>query len=119
MEHQSLGRWGETQAANYLSSHGYRIIAQNFRTPYGEIDIIAQGPDLTIFVEVKTRQSPSLGPPEIAITPKKRAHLKACAEYYIADHPECDTAWRIDVLAVQKTISGAGYSIQHFQNVDT
>ena len=69
---QKVGQWGEQAAADYLSAKGYEIMARNVRTPYGEIDLIAQKDGFTIFVEVKARTSSSLGPPEIAVTPRKQ-----------------------------------------------
>ena len=54
---QRVGQWGEQAAADYLSAKGYEIMARNVRTPYGEIDLIAQKDGFTIFVEVKARTS--------------------------------------------------------------
>ena len=109
---QAIGRWGEQAAADYLCEHGYQLVAQNVRTPYGEIDLVAQKDGITIFVEVKARTSRSFGPPEMAVTARKQAHMLACAGHYAQqngiDH------WQIDVLAVEKT--GAGVEIVHFEN---
>jgi len=109
---QSVGQWGEQAAANYLAERGYEIAGRNLRTPYGEIDLLARKEGQTVFVEVKARTSAWLGPPEIAVTPQKQAHMIACAEHYAQengiDH------WQIDVIAVQRS---AGKSqITHFQN---
>jgi putative endonuclease len=109
---QLIGRQGERAAADYLTRRGYRLISHNVRTPYGEIDLIVQKDDLTIFVEVKARASSSLGPPELSVTPRKQAHMLACAEYYCQQH-QLDH-WRIDVIAVQRI--GARKQIVHFEN---
>jgi putative endonuclease len=109
---QKIGRWGEQAAANYLSAKGYELIARNVRTPYGEIDLIAQKDGFTIFVEVKTRTSKSFGPPEIAVTPRKQQHMLACAEYY-AQQNEIDY-WQIDVIAVEE-VNGKT-EVVHFEN---
>ena len=66
---KEIGAWGEGIAADWLAEHGYQIIARNVRTPYGEIDIIAQQGDVTIFVEVKTLTSSANFFPETNITP--------------------------------------------------
>ena len=109
---QRVGSWGETAAADYLSERGYVIISRNVRTPYGEIDLVANKDGFTIFVEVKARTSKSLGPPEIAVTPRKRAHMLACAEHYAQqngiDH------WQIDVIAIVMT--NRMPDITHFEN---
>ena len=109
---QAIGRWGEQAAADFLSRHGYEIAGRNVRTPYGEIDLIARKDGQTIFVEVKSRTSPSLGPPEMAVTPRKQAHMLASADYYCQQH-EIDH-WQIDVIAVEKR--GGNTRIMHFEN---
>jgi putative endonuclease len=110
---QKVGAWGESVAAEYLEEHGYIIVARNVRTPYGEIDIVAEKDGLTIFVEVKTRTSSSLGPPEISVTPRKQEHMLAAAEYYAQGH-ELDH-WQIDVIAVEGK-PGAQPKFTHFEN---
>ncbi len=109
---QKVGQWGEQVAADYLSVNGYEIIAHNVRTPYGEIDLIAQKDGFTIFVEVKARTSSSLGPPEIAVTPRKQQHMLSCAEHYVQQN-EIDH-WQIDVIAVEE-VNGKP-EIVHFEN---
>jgi putative endonuclease len=109
---QRVGKWGEQAAADYLTAQGYEIMARNVRTPYGEIDLIAHKDDFTIFVEVKARTSSSLGPPEIAVTPRKRQHMVDCAEHY-AQQNEIDH-WQIDVIAVEEIAGKA--KITHFEN---
>ncbi len=113
---QSLGRLGEDLAARYLVEHGFTILARNLRTPYGEIDLLVRQDTLTVFVEVKTRRTPTFGPPEISVTPRKQAHILASAQYYIQEHPELDGDWRIDVLAIQRIKKDAPSQITHFEN---
>jgi len=110
---QKIGQWGESVAASHLEARGHNILARNVRTPYGEIDIVAEKMGLTIFVEVKTRTSKSLGPPEISITPRKQEHMLAAAEHY-AQENEIDH-WQIDVLAVEGKPGGQAV-ITHFEN---
>ncbi len=109
---QSVGRWGEQAAADFLCEHGYDVTGRNVRTPYGEIDLVVQKDGVTVFVEVKTRTSKSLGPPELAVTPRKQAHMLSCADYY-AQQNEIDH-WQIDVVAVQKVDDNI--EIMHFEN---
>lgn len=119
---QELGSWGEAYAANYLRDHGYEIISRNVRTPYGEIDIIAQQTSknveeeiMTVFVEVKTRTSKSFGYPEEAITPRKQINLVSAAQHYLQEHPEMDMHWRIDVIAIERYPKRQP-TINHFEN---
>jgi putative endonuclease len=121
---QRLGRWGEGVAADYLTSHGYLILERNARTPYGEIDIVAQlsssNAPLTpqvVFVEVKTRSTTTFGPPEISITRRKQEHMLAAAQYYLQQHPQLSGDWRIDVLAIEQPRQDQPPVITHFENV--
>ena len=110
---RKIGQWGENIAADYLRENGYDVIARNVRTPYGEIDIIAEKDGFTCFVEVKTRTTKSYGPPEIAVTPRKQGHMLASAEHYTTAH-ELDH-WQIDVIAVEGKPGGKPV-ITHFEN---
>ena len=110
---KEIGAWGESVAADWLAEHGYQIIARNIRTPYGEIDIIAQQGDVTIFVEVKTLTSSKEFFPEKNITLKKQQHMLNAAQYYTAEH-EIDH-FQIDAIAVEGT-PGSKPAITYFEN---
>jgi putative endonuclease len=116
---QALGREGESLASAFLEKKGYTILEKNWRTPYGEIDLIAQNDDVIAFVEVKTRASGSLGPPEISITPRKGEHMRCAAEHYIQQHPELTNDWRVDAVTVQIRSGDTPPLIDHFENVIT
>ena len=111
---QRVGRWGEQAAADYLEKQGYIILARNFRTAHGEIDIIARQKNVLVFVEVKARSSNRYGYPEFSVSPKKRQHILSAAQEYILSHPEFAT-WRVDVIAVEGETGEA--KISQFENV--
>ncbi len=113
---RSIGRLGEISAADYLEKNGYSIYARNWRSPYGEVDLIAIQDGAFVFVEVKTRSSTSLGPPEISITPRKAQHMREAAECYFQLHPEVTADWRIDLITVQLTGGNNSPVIDHFEN---
>jgi putative endonuclease len=113
----AIGRLGETLAGAFLKNKGYIILEKNWRTPYGEIDLVARYNEAIVFVEVKTRSSRSLGPPEISITPRKAEHMHHAAEYYIQQHPEMQTDWRIDLVTILLLPHNAPATIDHFENV--
>jgi putative endonuclease len=116
---QSLGRWGEAAAAQFLASRGYAPLEKNVRTPYGEIDLVMQDGETLVFVEVKARTSRAYGAPETGITPQKAAHLIASAEHYLGEHEaHAQRDWRIDVVAVEQGAGGAA-RIAHFENAVT
>lgn len=114
MKHnQRVGQWGEQVAVEHLLSRGSEVVERNVRTPYGEIDIVAKQINITIFVEVKTRTSNTMGLPEESITARKREHMIACAEHYAADH-EIDH-WQIDVISIEGK-PGTEPVITYFEN---
>lgn len=113
---QRVGQWGEGTAADHLTGRGCEIIARNVRTPYGEIDIVAKQGDVTLFVEVKTRTSDTMGLPEESITARKRQHMLSAAEQYAMEH-EIDH-WQIDVISVEGK-PGSIPKITYFENAIT
>ena len=95
-----LGKRGETAAEAFLKKKGYRILEKNFRTPSGEIDIIAEHKKILVFVEVKTRAGVEFGHPLTAVTPAKQKQLGRMAELYLARHKITGRDCRFDVVSV-------------------
>ena len=102
------GLQGEKQAAAYLKKSGMRILHSRYRTPHGEIDLIAKDQDTLVFVEVKTRPNGAEGTGLMAVNAKKRGHLRYAAMCYLQQHP-CEQV-RFDVIE----ISAAG--LRHMKN---
>jgi len=94
------GDAGEDFAAAHLESHGFRVVARNFRTRMGEIDVIARDARYLVFVEVKARKAGSMVPAEEAVDYHKQRRLRAAAEYYLAGHPN-ELQPRFDVMCVE------------------
>lgn len=97
---QSYGAQGESDAADFLRGQGARIIGMNFRSPVGEIDIIAIEDGVLIFCEVKRRKSTLRGRPAEAVTPAKQRKIIRTAEYYLATHPMPEMPIRFDILEI-------------------
>lgn len=97
---QRFGAWGEHQAETYLILQGLSLLERNYRTPYGEIDLVMQHGDRIVFVEVKARSSDAFGLPEESVTDRKMEHLVQAAQKYMEDHPECALDWRVDVVSI-------------------
>lgn len=70
-------------AAEYYLDKGFYIAAKNFHSPFGEIDLIAEGEDMVVFVEVKVRRKTASYNPKEAVTPEKIQKIKKTAESYI------------------------------------
>jgi putative endonuclease len=89
----------ESRAAAYLIAKGYRILARRFRTPYGEIDIVARRRNLVAFVEVKARAS--LDDAAYAVTPRQQQRIIAAAQGWLATHPEhAEFELRFDAMLI-------------------
>lgn len=100
MNHIKVGEIGERAAVQFLSSSGYKILLQNFKSKTGEIDIIACHRDTIIFVEVKTRRSTLYGNPSEAVTYTKQRKIIKTALCYLKQINNPDSACRFDVLEI-------------------
>ena len=98
---QILGQTGEALAVRYLKKHGYKILERNYRTPTGEIDIIAKEKNTIAFVEVKTRSDRYFGNPKSAVTPKKQKKISMAALTYLKSTDQIDAKARFDVVAIE------------------
>lgn len=81
-----IGLSAESRAAALLIAKGYRILKRRFRTPYGEIDIVAQRRRLVAFVEVKARAT--LDDAAYAVTPRQQKRIIDAANAWLMAHPE-------------------------------
>ena len=93
------GLSAETRAAAYLMAKGYRILAKRYRTPYGEIDLVARRRHLVAFIEVKARAS--LDEAAYAVTPRQQRRIIDAAQAWLMAHPEhADFELRFDVMLI-------------------
>ncbi|MGO8947958.1 MAG: YraN family protein [Ktedonobacterales bacterium] len=111
---QHFGEIGEQLAANWLVQHGYRLLARNWRSRLGELDIVSELGDELVFVEVKARHGTRLGAPEEAVTPAKRRRLIRAAQSYLLQRGQEQRPYRIDVIAVEVAPSGKLLDIRHY-----
>lgn len=113
----STGTLGEKYTSNYLKSKGLKILEQNFRSKFGEIDIVAMEKNTLVFVEVKTRRSNIFGIPEEAIRPWKLQRLIKSAQYYKLIHPELPNQMRIDAVSVYLSANNRLEKISLYKNI--
>jgi putative endonuclease len=93
------GLSAESRAAALLMAKGYRILAKRFRTPHGEIDLVARKRNLIAFVEVKARAS--LDDAAYAVTPRQQARIVAAASAWLMAHPEhAEFELRFDAMLI-------------------
>lgn len=96
---RAFGNRAEETAARFLTERGMEIIARQYHTRFGEIDIVAWDGQTVRFVEVKARTTEAFGPPEEAVTKSKIRKIAAAAELFLTHHGWQDRPWQIDVLA--------------------
>lgn len=94
------GLWAEYVCAWVLRLKGYRILARRYKTPRGEVDLIAKRAHHLAFVEVKYRPDEEAG--LVALTPRQAARIKDAAQIFVSQHPSyaaCDQ--RLDLMIVR------------------
>ncbi len=104
---RTTGCRGERLAETFLCRRGYTIIARNFRTRAGEIDLVAEEGGDIVFVEVKTRRSLRYGEPGLAVTPAKQRRLSKAALAFLAARNQLHRSARFDVVAIFLPADGA------------
>lgn len=97
---KEAGKQGEEKAAGILMNKGFNIRTVNWRSPLGEIDIIAEKGDLIVFAEVKTRYGMDYGAAAEAVNKKKQQHIARTAAAYIKAEGLRGRSYRFDVLSV-------------------
>jgi len=108
----SLGKEGEDKAEEFLKRNGFKILERNFRTPYGEIDIIAKKGSRLFFVEVKTRSSLEFGRGSEAVTSSKIKHIKNAIGFYLNGK---DVDYEIAIIDILKV--GSNYEINFITDI--
>ena len=108
---QKFGKFGEALAVKYLKKQGYEILCVNYRTPLGEIDIIAKDKDTIVFVEVKSRSSSAYGSPKDAVTREKQRRISKNALHYLKKTAQMNSRARFDVVAISSSNAKADVEI--------
>lgn len=103
----TTGRAGERLAVRALKRAGYRVLARNWRTRGGEIDIIAEQNGTIVFVEVKTRCSDSFAQPELAVDSRKRRKIARAAWRFLERNSATERDCRFDIVSIVRK-PGAG-----------
>jgi putative endonuclease len=101
---RKTGEVYEQRAVSYLKKCGYRILKQNFRCHFGEIDIIAKEGDTLVFLEVKYRSGHGSGTPQEAVNYNKQRRISKVAAFYLTAYSKTlDQSIRFDVVAISGT----------------
>jgi putative endonuclease len=114
LSNQLSGAWGEELALRYLTRRGYVLIERNYRTRYGELDLILRDKDTLVFTEVKLRHGLGFGDPLEAVTPRKQAAIRALAEQYLSEKEPHFDALRFDVIGI--LVGKGGPRVVHIED---
>jgi putative endonuclease len=112
----SLGRRGERLAAEHFERLGYRVVARNYRTRFGELDLVVTDDEVLVFCEVKTRRTGS-GDPWDNLGDAKRRQVRSMGRAWLSeakDRPRT-SGLRFDAIGVQIDRGGALVSLDHLE----
>lgn len=109
MSSTSVGKQAEAAAAAFLHKKGYKILDNNWRTRWCEIDIVAQKKKTVHFVEVKYRQQDAWGSGLEYITPKKLQQMRFAAEFWVSEHD-----WQHDYQLSAIEVTGSTFKVSTF-----
>ena len=93
------GSWGETVAAKYLRKKRYKLLAQGYRSRFGEIDLIVCDRKYLVFVEVKLRRSDYFAQAREFVDFRKQNRIRTTAEIYLSQNPT-NLQPRFDVIEI-------------------
>lgn len=100
MTSREVGERGEALALRHYMAKGYKLLAQNYRTRMGEVDLIVQNATHLVFAEVKARKGDSIARPKEWVDGKKQRRIIAAAKAYLAKNRLSDPFLRFDVVEV-------------------
>lgn len=95
------GRQAEATARRYLERHGLRTLASNFRSRWGEIDLVMEDRRQVVFVEVRYRLNDNFGGAAASVTPPKQARLVRAAARFLEQRNLAHRDVRFDIVAIQ------------------
>lgn len=111
-----VGHAGEVAALAYLKEQGYRILARDWRSRLGQIDIVAEDGETLVLIEVKARRGTGFGTPEEAVDERKRRKLRTLLELYRAQSHRQKQPCRIDVIGLMMDGGLTVTKIEHIKD---
>jgi putative endonuclease len=114
---QHLGRVGERLAREHLERLGHRVVAHNYRTRFGELDLIVCDANWLVFVEVKTRRAGAMESAVQAVSATKQRRVRAMAAAWLVETTERPRSreLRFDVVAVTVDRDGRLVRLDHLE----
>ncbi len=117
MNKQQTGKLAENLSCQFLKTKGYNIIERNFRSRYGEIDVVARKNNILIFIEIRSKSGSAFGSPEESFTAGKKQRFISTIMSYLNSHDNLPPDWRVDFVAVDiDQDSGKANRIEIYEN---
>lgn len=111
-----IGNHGEEIAKNFLINNGYKILDMNYRTKYGEIDIICSYDDILIFCEIKSRYTNSFGSPMESVTYYKQKQIIRLSKIYLLVNKLYNYNVRYDIIEIIFNNINASFTLNHVKD---
>lgn len=112
------GKEAEQYVVDLLTERGCSVLGRNFRTRFGEIDIIALDDSVLVFAEVRARTGTSFAIADDTVTRAKLTRIMSTAQAFIEAHPEfVDSYWRVDLFALTLNTSGRVITCRQYENL--
>lgn len=115
-KHLEIGKMGEEIARKFLENKGYKIIEQNYRTKYAEIDLITKLKGELVFVEVRTKVGENFGSPEDTLDYKKKRKIYGNAMAYVG-FKKWAGPFRIDAVCIVLNPNCTVNRLDHYENI--
>jgi putative endonuclease len=115
-QHNEVGKIGEDLARKFLEKQGYKIIEQNYKTKYSEIDLVAEKRKGLVFVEVRTKIGENFGTPEDTLDYKKKAKIRFNALAYTA-FKKWTGPIKIDAICIVLKPDRTVLRLNHYENI--
>jgi putative endonuclease len=114
---QHLGRVGERLALEHLQRLGYRLVARNYRTRFGELDLIVCDDAAIVFVEVKARRADAVAGALESVPPRKQRQVRNMAAAWLVETTDRPRAreLRFDVIGVTVDRNGTLVRLDHLE----
>ena len=103
MNKTGLGKLGEQQALEFLLARGYRILERNYRTRYGELDLVAKESGAVCIIEVRSRSTAGFASAAESVTPAKQKKIIRAALAYLQERGLLEEKIRFDVVCVDNS----------------
>ena len=113
---ERVGHAGEMAALNHLKEQGFRILARDWRSRLGQVDILAEDGATLVLVEVKARRGTAFGLPQEAVDARKQRKLRTLLEVYRSQTHRREQACRIDVIALLLDTNLGVTKVEHIRD---